>query len=789
MKRNYFIIAFRNLKANLVFSLLNVLGLSIGIGSCLVIGLFVVDQYSYDRHNEHAKRIYRVVNKQLSGTESSLVALTPGPLAPELAATFPEIEAATRVGVTYAPLIVDGLDPEESRVVAIDSSFLSIFTLDIVHGTASDNLTLESILVSSSAAMRLFGREDAIGETIAIEGVADLKVAGVFRDIPEQSHLRTDFLISFRWLEKTDRFATSWNANSYYNYLLLPQAINVEDFNGKMNAFIHQHTPASWKSFEYFLQPLLDVHLQAGYVGNLSGSVGQVLVRGFSLVGLIILLLACFNYMNMATARSAKRAVEVGIRKVVGASRTQLVRQFMIESFFLCTAAFLIAIFWADLFIPVFNASTGITLDLSLFFSRAELIAGLVFFLFLITFLAGSYPAFFLSRFVPSAVLKGQRSSDTSRKLRKGLVVLQFTLTSVLVILVVIVFRQTDFLKSRDLGFTTDHLLVVEAECRKGITPESFKTEIARVNGVTAVGGASSLPVSSLNTTTIASVGRPMGDELQIQWLFADDEYIPALEIPLIAGRNFSTTGSDLNAGVIINEKAAGSLGWTAEDAIGKPVSGFIFNDSLPGKIIGVVKDFNINSLRKPIGPLVIGYGTDHSLFMVRVESTNLAETRKAIDNIAAPLAKENTYASLFIEDHIEQTYKSERKIGEFLSFFTFLAILIGGIGLYALSAYEGERRIKELGIRKIMGASRTELMLILSRSFLQLIMIALLVAWPLSYYLGDLWLRTFPYRISISLGVYVLTSATLLLLAWLTISGQALKAARINPTEALKQE
>lgn len=789
MKRNYFIIAFRNLRANLVFSLLNVVGLSIGIACCLVIGLFVVDQYSYDRHNEHARRIYRVVNKQTSQGETRHVALTPGPLAPELIRNFPSVEAATRVDVTYASLSIDDHEPEDERVMAVDPSFLSMFTLDIVHGSKSNDLPLESILLSSSAATRLFGKEDVVGETISLAGLADLKVTGVFRDIPEQSHLRADFLISFEWIEKSDRFATQWNANSYYNYVLMRDGINVDNFNEKMNAMIHQHTPASWKAFEYSLQPLLEVHMTPGYAGNLTGSVAQVLVRGFSLVGLIILMLACFNYMNMATARSAKRAIEVGIRKVVGASRAQLVGQFMTESLFLCTSAFLLAIFWADLFIPVFNASTRMKLDLALFFSRSEFVIALTFSLLIITTISGSYPAFFLSRFVPSAILKGQRSSDTSRRLRKGLVVLQFTLTSVLVILVVVVFKQTNFLKSRDLGFKTDHLLTIETEYRKGVTSESLMSEISKLNGVTTVAGASSLPVGNLNTTSIFSTEKPKDDGLQAQWLFTDHAYIDALGLSVLSGRNFSDNGSDLNAGVIINEKAASAMGWTVEDAIGKRISGFIFSDSLPGEIIGVVKDFHITTLRQPISPLVMGYGTDFDHLLIRIASGNPSETRAAIDNAAAPLVKENQYSSMFLEDHIENTYQSERKIGEFLSFFTFLAILIGGTGLYALSAYEGERRIKELGIRKIMGATAGELMMILSKSFLQLILFALLAAVPLSYFLADYWLQTFPCRISLSIEVYAVTSAALLLLAWLTISGQALKAARISPAEALKQE
>jgi putative ABC transport system permease protein len=787
MLRNYFLIAFRNLKNSLLFSVLNVVGLSIGIGCCLVIGLFLVDQYSYDLHHEHVDEIYRVVNKQVEGTSSMYSAVTQGVLAPELIKNFPQIKAATRVGFLRTSMNAENQEPSEQKLMAVDQSFFSIFTIPFKISPSRD-LAQSEIYISQEASKYFFDKRNAIGETLTLKDLGDFKVAGVFTDFPYQSHLQTDFIISFSWVEKTQQLALSWNSNSYYNYLLMPEKFDRKAFDQKLNSFVHRFTPASWDKFEYFLQPLANIHLAAGYVANPSNSIGKILVLGFGMVGLIILLLASFNYMNLATARSVKRSMEVGVRKVMGAIRAQLIFQFLTESFILCLASFLLAILWADLAIPFFNAITGWRLELSHFFTSPKMLSGLITAFIFLTLAAGSYPAFFLSRFLPKEVLKGQTVSSSSRSLRKALVLIQFTLTSALVIIVIVVFRQTNFLRSQELGFNRTELLLFEGDRQQNIDLESFKSELMKIPGVEQVSVATDFPGQRVNTTDLNKTSETENG-VKIQWLFADHGYIPTLELQLLAGRNFYDNGTDENKGVIINESASVSFGWNPKDAIGQKVSGFIFSDSVPGEIIGVIKDFHATSLRKEIMPLVIGYSIDNTQYMARLSGKNLLAIRKSIDEIAPKFMNENSYRSIFMEDQIEEIYAGETRTGQFLLIFTLLAELIGCTGLYALSAYETEQRTKELGIRKIMGATTSELLILLSKNFLKLIGISLIIAIPVSYFLADIWLRAFAYKIPWTIDIFVEAGAAVLLLGWITIFSQAMKASRRNPVVALRYE
>lgn len=788
MIRNYFTIAWRNLKNNILFSTLNVIGLSIGMACCLITGLFAYQEYNYDTHHEHADRIYRVVNRQVEGSKSGYSALTPGTLAPELEKSFPEIEAATRVGFIRVSLSVDGKEAEEVNMMAVDPAFLSVFTIPFVF-KSDDSISSEGIFINQFAASRLFGTKNPIGETISLGKDIHLKVLGVFKDFPRTSHIMADFIISFNWIEKTEAHAASWNFNSYYNYVLMPEEFDKQAFDLKLNEFVHRYTPVAWKNIEYFLQPLRQINLAAGYAANPRGSIGKILINGFVMVSLIILLLASFNYMNLATARSSKRALEVGIRKVVGAYRFQIVRQFLVESLILCTIGFLLAILLADFGLQFFNSFTGFKLVLSTFFGNPKLLAWIIGLLLFITVVAGGYPAFFLSKFVPSAVLKGQRLSDSSRRLRKGLVLFQFSLTGLLVVLVIVVLKQTSFMREKDLGFNKEGLIIFDADRNKEIGLESFKTEMKKIPGIKQISSASEVPGSRLSSTSVLEFGKPEDESIKTLWVFTDHEYIPTLELTLVAGRNFNSSGNDADKGAIINESAVTKFGWTPEEAIGKRVVGFIFNDSLPGEIIGVIKDFHISPLRKEIMPLIMGYSEDATSYIVRVESTNLSQTRKHINEVGTKHTHGDKFECRFMEEALEESYGAEIKTGQMLTFFTFLAILIGCSGLYALSAFEGEQRIKELGIRKIMGATSQQLLLILSRDFLKLIVISLFVAMPLSYFLGNFWLRTYPYRISWSADIFLLAGGFILLLGWITILTQAIKASRLNPVDALRYE
>ncbi|HEU5291909.1 MAG TPA: ABC transporter permease [Cyclobacteriaceae bacterium] len=789
MIRNYFIIAWRNLKNNLMFSVLNIIGLSIGMAACLVMWLFSLDQYSYDKHHEHADRIYRVVNKQLDGTKLSFVSVTQGVLAGELLKTFPEVEAATRVGFTTASLIINDQEPTEEKIMAVDPAYFSIFTTPFKYKPVGEVISSEGILLSEEAAARLFKGKNPMGEVVSLDNKIHLKVTGVFKEFPVQTHLYTDMIISFSWIEKTEPHANIWSSNSYYNYVLMPEEFDREAFSKKMDAHIHKFTPAAWTKIEYFLQPLRVISLEPGYVANPKGSIGSITINGFMMVSLIILLLASFNYMNMATARSIKRSREVGIRKVVGAHRGQLIGQFLMEAFILCCVGFLIGILLADFGVQFFNFYTGFHLKLSTFFTDPILLGWLIISLLVLTILSGGYPAFFLSRFIPATVLKGQRLFDSSRRFRQGLVLFQFSLTSLLIIMVIVVLKQTNFMRTYDLGFNKEQLLIFSADRNKGVGADSFKSELMKIQGVTQVCNASSLPSFRIaSATNIWVTGKPQEESIKSLWLYTDHDYIPILQLKIVAGRNFNSNGNDQDKGVIINENAAAALGWTPEESIGKRISGFAFTDSLPGEIVGVIKDFHISPLRKAIMPLIIGYNMDQIGFMVKLNSPNLHETRQLVDKIAVRFTHGN-FESSFMEDTLEESYGAEIVTGEMLTFFTILAVLIGCSGLYALSVYEGEQRMKELGIRKIMGATTQQLLILVSVKFIKLIAWSLVVAMPLAYFLSNFWLTKYPYRIPWSADIFVLSAVLVLVLGWLTIFVQAMKVARLNPVDTLRYE
>jgi putative ABC transport system permease protein len=457
----------------------------------------------------------------------------------------------------------------------------------------------------------------------------------------------------------------------------------------------------------------------------------------------------------------------------------------------------LLAILWADLSLPIFNAFLSMptlfgerNLSLNFFFTNHNLLISLIGCAVLLSVVAGSYPAFFLSRFLPITVLKGRRISDSSRRLRKSLVLVQFTLTTILVIMAIVSFRQTDFMKTKELGFNKEQLVVFPAVRNTGTSLPAFKSELLKIAGVKQVTCVSSLPGRSFGANELRPYQSREEENIKIGWLSIDHDYIPTLQLTLLAGRNFHADGSDENTGIIVNELAAVALGcYPAEKAVGKPVSGFIFGDSVRGEIIGVVKDFHASSLRREITPMALCYGTMNNRYIVKMLGTNLSETQAQLNTTVRQLIPDKPFESFTVDDYLDNVYMPERKTGQLLTFFAVLAISIGCLGLYALSAYEGEQRIKELGLRKIMGATSVQLLTFLSTSFMKLVIISLIVALPLAWYLAKIWLHSFPYHFELSSGLFLQSAVVILLLSWMTIATQAIKAAGLNPVDALRHE
>lgn len=794
MIRNYFVIATRNLLKSKLFSLINIVGLSIGIACCLVVSLFVLDQFSFDRDNVNAEQIYRVVHAQTQDGQVSKIALTQGLMAPELLKNFAEVKAATRVALTTETILVDGKDAKEKRVIAVDSAYFSIFTVPMLkHASQKAVLSTAGILISESEAMTMFGRENAVGEVIKLKDLGEFRIEGVYKDLL-RSHIRTDYIIAFDWIEKSYPYANSWNFNSFYNYVLLSPDEDVEALSKKIDTFVDSHTPDSWKTFDYFLQPLLEIYTDTSFNNNPSPSVGTTWAIAFSAIGGVILLLACFNYMNMATARSTGRSLEVGVRKVMGAHRTQLIYQFLSESVIVVSISFALAILWADLLTQLMKTFTSaaplemVRFDLSNLFSDYRLILALILANVLLAILAGIYPAFYLTRFAPADVLKGKRGTDASRRLRRTIVAIQFSLTSILVVCVFVIFSQVDYLKNKDLGFKKDGLILFAAALDSTLSSQAFKTELQTIAGVDRITVASTLPGRSLNSTGMHKLGEDPGKSVTIGWVSVDHDYISTLELRLLAGRDFHANGSDENTGVIINEKACAAYGWTPEEAIGQKVSGFIFTDSLPGEVIGVIRDFNISSLRREIIPLALNYQASNNRYLARANG-DLLKIRHQLDAKIKTIIPSTPFEVRLMNDYLDNIYQVEEKLGQLLTFFAVLAIIIGCLGLYALAAYEAEQRIKELGIRKIMGASTGQLLILLSKAFLKPVAISMIFGMPVALFLGNFWLDTFPYHIELSPILFIQAAAWLILLGWVTVISQGIRAAILNPANALRHE
>jgi putative ABC transport system permease protein len=794
MLRNYFVIATRNLLKSKMFSVINIVGLSIGIACSLIVALFVIDQQSFDRDNVNAPNLYRVVHTQTSNNQTTKIALTQGLMATELLKNFPEVKSATRVGFTSETLIMEGKDPKEKKIIGVDSSYFSMFTVPMLkHSSKREVLSEEGILISESEALTVFGKENPIDEVIKLKDLGEFKVEGVYKDLL-RSHLRTDYIIRFNWIEKGYPFANSWNFNSFYSYVLLSPGEDIEALSKKIDVFVDRHTPEGWKTFDYFLQPLLEIYTDDSFTNNPSPSVGTTWSYAFAGIGGVVLLLACFNYMNMATARSTGRSLEVGVRKVMGAQRRQLVFQFLSESMIVVTISFALAILWADLMIPAFKMFTNASaiemmrFDISNFFYDYRLVLGLIICNVLLAVLAGVYPSFYLSRFVPAKVLKGRKGNYSSRMIRKAIVSVQFTLTTILLVGVLVIFRQVEYMKNKDLGFKKDGLLVFGAALDSTFSAEAFKAELLAVSGVERIAVASSLPGRNPNSTGMRKLGGTPDQEVQIGWTSIDHEYIPTLELTLVAGRNFFANGADENTGVIINEKACQEYGWSVKDAIGQKVSGFIFTDSLPGEVIGVIKDFNVNSLRKPIAPLALNYQASNNRYIVQIVGDPL-EVRHRVDEKIRTLLPGTLFESRLMNDYLDNFYQVEEKLGQLVTFFAILAIVIGCLGLYALSAYEAEQRTRELGVRKIMGATTSQLLILLSKTFLKPVVIAMVFAMPAAFFLGNLWLQNFPYHAEWSPLIFMEAAAWLIFLGWFTVIGQGIRASIRNPADVLRHE
>ena len=813
MIRNYFKIAFRNLWKNKGYSAINIFGLAIGLAACLLITLYVIDELSYDRYNVNADRIYRINSDMQYGGGNLHMTQTSDMMGPILKKDYPQVEEFTRIYTNEGSKLIKMGNEfiNEPKIAYVDSTFFKVFTLPAIYGDTDKALDEpNTVVLTESTAKKYFGITDALGKTIEIKkGNTTIlfKVTAVIKDIPHNSHFNLDFMLSMKNANYDWGKLTNHNFNTY---LLLKKGTDYKVFEKNFDGyktkyvlpyaqqFINIKSMEEWEKsgnkLEYSLIPLTKIHLYSDYSFELSPSGNIQYVYIFSAVALFILLLACINFMNLSTAHSARRAKEVGIRKVLGTERKTLILQFLVESTIIAFIALAIALALAYLVMPIFNNEAAKSLTMADLLN-IKLLPILLLLPFAVGLLAGSYPAFFLSGFRPVVVLKGNSNSGFKKSsLRNALVVFQFATSVILISATIIVYKQLHYIQTAKLGFNRDQVLIINDTYALNNKVKTFKNEVLAMNGVSSGTISSFLPVSnSSRSDNTYSKGAVMNADnaIEMQTWEVDYDYLKTMGMEIVKGRNFSREFGTDSTAILITETTAKLLDY--DDPINKTmyspsdVNGD--NTMIPLKIIGVVKDFHFESLRQNIGPLCMRLGNSTGTISFKVTAASTAGLIDQIENKWKTMAPELPFSYRFLDDSFNNMYQNEQRVGSLAITFAVLAILIACLGLFGLVTYMAEQRTKEIGIRKVLGASISNVVTMISKDFLILVAISCVIAFPLAWYAMDKWLADYAYRIDIEWWIFLVAGLMALAIALLTISFQAIKAAIANPVKSLRTE
>ena len=807
MINNFIKTAFRTLMKNKGFTAINVLGLALGLATCLLIVFYVFDELSYDRFNTKADRIYRVNNDIKFGGNTNSYAVSPAPLALALKSDFPEIEQVVRFRNRGGFQVRKGnQNIQEYMMVYADPSIFNVFTLPMIDGSPATALKdPHSVVITERTAKKYFSRVNVVGQVLTFNDTAQYKVTGVIKDMPTQSHFHFDFFISLSTLaESRDN---SWFSSNFNTYILLRPGADYKNLEAKFPEFfkkqagpqfgsvLHINFTTFEKSGNYFrmnLTPLKKIHLQSNRVAELDANGNLQYVLIFSAIAIFILLIACVNFMNLSTARSSNRAREVGVRKVLGSPRKYLIAQFLTESVMITLAAALIAVLAAWALLPVFNQMSGkeLTVTPQIF---GWLVPALFVIIIVIGCLAGSYPAFFLSGFKPIAVLKGKLSVGFKGGfLRSFLVVFQFAISIFLIVGTLVIYNQLKYIQNKDLGYNRDHVLVVQNVGTLGNGAGTLKQEIKQLAGVKDASLAEALPTWNYGNSTTLFKDQVLDQKrsLSTQDWGVDEDYIPTLGIKIAAGRNFSRQMLTDSSGLIINESAAKLLGYS------NPLNQTLYMpmDNLakvmkPYHIIGVMKDFNFRSLRENVTPMVFVLRPGNGALSVRINSANIPLLLSQVKDKWKQLSPGQQFGYSFMNEDFDAMYRSEQRVGTISVAFTSLAILIACLGLFGLAAYAAEQRTKEIGIRKVLGAKVSTIVGMLSKDFIKLVLIAIVIAVPFGWWAMQKWLQGFAYKQDIQWWIFASAGLAAIFIAFITISFQSIKAALSNPVESLRSE
>ncbi len=813
MFRHFFVTAVRNLNKYKFYTFINIFGLTVGITACLVIMLFVRFELSYDRHNVNAERIFRIDREVHFGLNHDRQAATHAAMAEAMVREFPDVELAARLCSNGSKKFKkDEESLVEWRIIWADNDILRIFTIPFVEGDGQNALNEpNTMVVSEEFAKRFFPDESALNKVLIMDEKTAYKITGVFKDFPEASHIHYRVLLSMAGLEEAKQ--DEWLGGPFINYVLLRTGADPKAFEAKLPLLVSKYvTPKAAQTFgsdfvekffadgnllRYTLRPLLDIHLYSQLENELEGNGDITYVYLLSTIALFILVIAGINFMNLATARSSTRAREVGIRKVMGSTRRALVLQFLAESIILSFISFVLAICLTSYVLPMFN--TLANKHLTIPWNSELLMLALIPIAILIGIMAGAYPAFVLSSFKPIEVLKGKLTKGTKAAwVRMGLVVFQFSISIFLIIATITVYRQLNHIQNRKLGFDKEQVLVIRDVFDVGDMLPAVKMELEKNSFIKSGTITSYFPGPNSARQTPLAWLKGTSDMLYgsfnfEKWL-VDYDYIPTLGMEIKKGRNFSREFPSDSSAVILNETAIRNLG-IGDDPIGKQICvqkegpGVSQDDCETWTIIGVIGDFNFNSFKEDIAPLGLFFGQSNSFISFRIETENTEEAIASIEATWKKMMPGQPFNYGFLDETFARLYDFEQRLGKLFGIFSGLAIIIACLGLFALTAFITEKRTKEIGIRKVMGASINNILVLLSAQYSKLILLAFVITIPLAIYSVHWWLRQYAYRVDIGVLVYLSAGLTTFLLGIITMGFQTFKAANTNPVKALRSE
>ena len=810
MITNYFKIAWRNLKKQPFFTSLNIFGLAIGMAGSLLIGLYIYDELNYDNMYPDADRIYRINADIKFGGKTGEHAEVTAPMAKTVVKDIPQIEMATRFRNNHSLLIrknETSTNVKEESTTFVDDSFFEMFGFDLLVGDPKTALKEPNTLIlTKTAAEKHFKTNEALGQTIVLDNTRTYVVTGVIDDLPKNSFLR-DHSVFLSMSSNADSFENHWGSNNYYTFIKLLPTVTAENIQEPLQAILRNYVLpfvqtlmpgiteenflAAGNYYNFGTINIKDIHLHSNRYPEISpnGSIQDVYILSF--IGLFLIILACVNFMNLSTAQSLKRAKEVGIRKTLGSSKIELISQFLAESGLITFVSLIIAIIITAVMMPLFNDLSGKAIAIPYanpIFWLVLLLGTLILGLF-----SGMYPAFFMSRFIPVKVLKGggDRSAG-GRNIRSLLVVFQFAISVFLIVSTLVVFQQLDYIQSKDLGYTKDRVLVINDVGVLGNQKQSFKQEVQQLTSVksTTLSGFLPTPSNRSDSSFFEESAMQQENAVQMQQWRVDEDYISTLDLEVIAGRDFDKQFSTDSLSVIINESAVAVLGVEPEEALGKRITDDLGNENPRFyTVIGVVKNFHYESLRENVGALGMMLGGYSGALAIKINAGDYANTIANIETIWESMVPGQIFGYYFIEEQFNATYEAEQRLGQIFITFTLLSILIACLGLFGLAAFNAEKRTKEVGIRKVLGANVSQITYKLSIDFLKLVAIAILVSLPLAWYAMSKWLEDFEYRIEIGWGIFALATFLAVTVSILTVSFQGIKAAVANPIKSLRTE